>query len=250
MKRFAFVILFVALLSLTHAPHKSTAQGTGGPAQTVPNLSGQWKDGDSLIRLTHAPGTGYIYAEYNESHPCDPQDGSPLQYTDWDFSGTLSGNQLQGETHTCGYGKGNPRLGINKATLKLTASADDRTLSGTWYDVEANNNKGADRPITITKVSCTNFFNIAPGVQSHDAEFPDSPGDLIPCDNCAGKSLWLLVRVESDSHKDEVIDNQRKPGVEYLLTTSRYIATWQCPDGRITVREEKHVRVPNSMLRK
>src|SRR5262249_41056036 len=51
----------------------------------------------------------------------------------------------------CGYGKGNARLGLNKGPLKLTVSADGNTLSGTWFDVEANGNKGADRPITITR---------------------------------------------------------------------------------------------------
>src|SRR5262252_8656562 len=150
MKRFALIVAIAALVCssgiLTPNPR---ALNQGQARQTTPDLNGQWKDGDSTITISQTGSA--VNATYNKPHPCDPQDGSPIQHTDWDFSGTLSGNQLTGETHTCGWGKGNRIHGLGKATLKLEVSADGRTLSGTWWNVEANNNKGADESITITR---------------------------------------------------------------------------------------------------
>ncbi len=185
-----------------------------------------------------------VTATFNKPHPCDPQDGSPIQYNNWDFAGTLDGDRLEGKAHYCGYGKGNPLLGIHyDARFKLTVSANGQTLSGTWHNVQANGGKGADEPWTINRVGCEpRQFKIGPNVRpSWPVFFPTSPADLMPCQDCPGGSEWVLVHVDFTWDGGPVRDPAILPTSHYECTY-RYVATWQCPGQTgVTVRSETKV---------
>ena len=119
---------------------------TASPTPT-PDLNGAWRDNARPVTLKQTGTT--VTATYDADYDCDPRDGGAIQKTRDDFKdATLSGNQLQGQTTVCLYGKGNPHgTGLKKAAFKLRLSKDGNSLDGSFF----NSNTGKDVSFTITR---------------------------------------------------------------------------------------------------
>jgi hypothetical protein len=131
----------------------SGSAGDGGEdsGDATLNLNGKWLDNGNEVCITQSGLS--VQARYVQPHICDHRDGTgQTSQTDFDFDATLSGRTLDGETSICSYGAGNPQgVGIHRATVTLSVSADGNTLSGTFY----NSLEQRDDPVTLTRVSTT-----------------------------------------------------------------------------------------------
>ena len=113
-------------------------------------LNGRWMDGAREICLQHFGAS--VHAWYLELFMCDHQDGTGgFSNTETDFRGNLVNGVITGTTSACRYGhpSGN---GIIETTMTLTVSEDGKTLSGTWFNPDENQ----DIPFTVTRISVGN----------------------------------------------------------------------------------------------
>ncbi len=127
----------------------NTGGGNNG-SQTI-DLTGKWNDNGRLVCITQSGNS--VSARYIEPYVCEFRDGSGgSDQTEFDFDATLSGRTLTGETSVCSFGAGNPLgVGLSRADMTLTVSADGKTLDGTFF----NKFDQQDEPITLTFVSKT-----------------------------------------------------------------------------------------------
>lgn len=129
------------------AGDNSGGSDTGGASDI--NLNGKWDDNGHLVCITQSGAA--VSARYLEPYICDHRDGTgETSQTDFDFDATLSDRTLTGETTVCNFGAGNPLgVGLDRAPLTLTLSADGQELSGSFFNALDE----TDVPITITRVS-------------------------------------------------------------------------------------------------
>jgi F5/8 type C domain/FecR protein len=118
------------------------------PPPAKHNLNGAWLDGGRRTVITQSGDA--VDARYVKPYICDFRDGSGrTSQTTLDFRGTLDFNTIYGHTSICAYGKGNPSgVGLHLVPIRLTISADTRTIRGSWYNSSTHSNV----PITITRL--------------------------------------------------------------------------------------------------
>lgn len=120
----------------------------------VYGLNGRWID-NSNGQDTCVLHTGSeVGGNYLEEHICDHGDGTGhTSVTLVNFRGTLAGNVITGTTTACrfGFDSGN---GFLDAPMMLTVSEDGKTLDGTWYDSDADE----DVPLRFTRQTVGNCF--------------------------------------------------------------------------------------------
>lgn len=141
MKRFAQVGLALLTVCCLYA--------MAAQAQATPDLNGIWLDGGRLIRIKKAGNS--VHAAFIAPKICDHADDTERtsEYP-YSFEGKLTGNQLEGTTCVCNYGKDNKRgVGIEKVGIKLMA-VDRDTLMGTYH----NTRDDVWVPISFTRVDC------------------------------------------------------------------------------------------------
>jgi hypothetical protein len=129
----------------------NTGGNTGNNGSTAIDLTGKWNDSGRLVCITQSGSS--VSARYIDPYVCDFRDGTGgSAQTDFDFDATLADHTLSGETTVCNFGAGNPLgVGLGRAALTLTVSADGKTVSGSFF----NQLNQTDVPITITFVSAT-----------------------------------------------------------------------------------------------
>lgn len=115
-------------------------------------LNGRWIDSGRDVCIQHT-GSG-VFAWYLELYECDHADGTDnVSVTYEDFEGDLVGDTITGMVATCRYGHDEPsENGIIHTTFTLTLSADGKTLSGTWY----NSDEDQDIPFEVTRETVGN----------------------------------------------------------------------------------------------
>jgi len=79
-------------------------KGGNMPESPSFNLSGIWLDGSREITIAQSGNA--VRAEYVGDYECDPQDGSPIQKTKFDFEAKLENNRLEGEIMVCTFKTG------------------------------------------------------------------------------------------------------------------------------------------------
>jgi hypothetical protein len=134
----------------------SDGDGIGDACPAAPDpdidLDGVWNEGGRQVCIIQAGAT--VQARYVEPFLCDHADGTGrTSETFFDFDATLAGRSLSGELSVCKFGADNPLgVGIDRAAMLLTVSADGRTLSGVYLDPSQN----ASVAIELTRggVSC------------------------------------------------------------------------------------------------
>jgi hypothetical protein len=84
---------------------------------------------------------------------------------------------------------------------------------------------GSGRHNLMLKRDCWDTYNVKAGVPANVAHdiFPQTPGDLVPCEKCRG-GIWLLIDVRLTATPSPGHDLKYQPGCTYM-----YEATWLCP---------------------
>jgi hypothetical protein len=133
--------------------NNSGGDNTGGNNGGTPaiDLAGKWNDNGRLVCITQSGSS--VSARYIDPYVCEFRDGTGgSDQTDFDFDATLSGRTLTGETTVCKFGADNPNgVGLARAAMTLSVSADGKTLEGTYF----NATDQQDEPITLTFVAKT-----------------------------------------------------------------------------------------------
>ena len=121
------------------------------------DLSGEWKDssGKSVL-IAHFPQNGKITSTFLEPFICPHRDGQgTTSETTEDFSGTVTGCEIQGEISVCGFGC-RPEdesctlshNGIRKTDFRATIDPGGMLIEGDWLDDDT----GGRVPITYERL--------------------------------------------------------------------------------------------------
>lgn len=121
-------------------------------ALDIYGLNGRWIDSGRAVCIQHTGSA--VFATYIEPFVCDHADGTgATSQTQKDFEGQLVGDTITGMTAACRHGFSEPGdNGIIDTTMILVVSPDGKTLSGTWFNSDLNE----DIPFSVTRETVGN----------------------------------------------------------------------------------------------
>lgn len=115
------VALLVMVMNLAYSPCVF--------AQTGLDLNGYWRDGQSMIVVTHSGSSVEAHYIDDKGRWTDGPGGCEAPDKSLDFRGMLTGNQITGKLYACDPdGKG-----VRQEDIKLTVSADGLRMTGSWF---------------------------------------------------------------------------------------------------------------------
>jgi hypothetical protein len=192
MKRFMLLVIITLALPPAVLTQNGRAQSAGQQPQF--NLNGIWLDNGRIVHIMQIDNG--VEAKYEDEYVCNPGGDITPMSTYHNFLAKLEGNQLVGTTTTCDmcqvavrtYGPSASPSELNapspaqlhNSKMKLTVSANGKTLEGLYYDHYEN----SWEPFKLTRVNVClmrkGFIYVTPTLLPRNAVLRDRPSAAPP----------------------------------------------------------------------